>query len=128
MSRTARVEAQQVSAAEAAERGIRLWAGRGKPCQACGSDRMTWRIKVTADGEVWACECQQTWIEPAEYRVCLSLDSEEAGVVMDALMEHRRTNELRHAAAVARGDTVSTTDDRVAICVRVLEQLMRQTL
>ena len=57
----------------------------------------------------------------------LALDDEQAGVVMDALIEHQRSSTRRHAEAVARGDTVSTTSDRAAICVGVLEQLIRRT-
>lgn len=60
-------------------------------------------------------------------RVLLALDDEQAGVVMDALIEHQRFSARRHAEAVARGDTVSTTSDRAATCVGVLEQLIRQT-
>lgn len=58
----------------------------------------------------------------------LRLNGEEAGVVFDALAEHARVNTRRHADAVAWGDTVSTTGDRVAICQQVMTELMRSTL
>jgi hypothetical protein len=67
-------------------------------------------------------------IHASSGEVRLVLDSEQAGVVFDALMEHARVNELRHADAVRRGDTVSTTDERVATCLRVMEQLTRSAL
>jgi hypothetical protein len=65
---------------------------------------------------------------PARGEVRLTLNDEEAGVVFDALMEHARANELRHTEAVGRGDTVSTTDERVAFCLRVMEKLIRPTM
>jgi hypothetical protein len=51
------------------------------------------------------------------------VSDDELTVMYDALVEHRRANELRHGAAVGRGDTVSTTDERVALAGAVLDRL-----
>jgi hypothetical protein len=51
------------------------------------------------------------------------ISDEELSVVYDALVEHRQSNQVRHRTAVRRGDTVSTTDERIALAGAVLDRL-----